>query len=190
MVEWWHKHIELLIEYHPSEEIINNAINTLKVMTFREGAKEFLENMKNRNIPIIIISAGIGNFIKQFLIKNNCNFNNIYIVSNFLKFENGIATGITENIIHSLNKNEISLPENIKKIIEHRQNIILLGDSISDINMAKNNTRKNILKIGFLEENINKNRPYYEKQFDIVCTNNTGYSELSEKLSILKNDIN
>lgn len=184
MTEWWNKHIGLFIKYQLSEEVINSAAKNLRVMAFREGAKEFLENMRDRNIPVIIISAGIGNFIEQFLIKNNCNFDNIYIVSNFLRFENGIATGVSDNVIHSLNKNEVSLPIEIKKIIENRKNIILLGDSISDIRMAREDAREEALKIGFLEENVEENEPYYLKQFDVVCTDNTGYSELYKKLQL------
>ena len=83
-------------------------------MAFREGAKEFLKSMNDRNIPIIVISAGVGNIIQQFLINNDCNFPNIYICSNFLEYENGIIQGVRDNnLIHPLNKNEISLPANI-----------------------------------------------------------------------------
>ncbi len=186
MSEWWNKHIALFMKYQLSEEVINIASRNLRVMALREGAREFLENMHSRNIPVIVISAGIGNFIEQFLIKNNCNFDNIYIVSNFLKFENGIAIGVSDNVIHSLNKNEVSLPDEIKELIQNRNHIILLGDSISDIRMAREDAREDALKIGFLEEKIDENRPYYEEQFDVVCTDNTGYSELCQKLSILK----
>ena len=186
MTEWWNKHIGLFIKYKLSEEVINNAARNLRVMAFREGAKEFLESMNDRNIPVIIISAGIGNFIEQFLIMNDCNFPNIFIVSNFIKFENGIAVGVSDNIIHSLNKNEVSLPEEIKTLIKNRPNIILLGDSISDIRMANEDARTNALKIGFLEEKIEENKPYFDEQFDVVCTDNTDYNELSAQIRILR----
>ena len=186
MTEWWNKHIGLFVKYKLSEEIINDAARNLRVMSFREGAKEFLKSMNDRNIPVIIISAGIGNFIEQFLIKNDCNYDNIFIVSNFIKFKDGIAIGVSDNIIHSLNKNEVSLPSQIKELIKNRDNIILLGDSIEDIKMAKEESRDNALKIGFLEEKVEENKPYFEKQFDIVCTNNTDYNQLSDKIRILK----
>ena len=186
MIEWWNKHIGLFVKYQLSEEVINTAARNLRVMSFRDDAREFLENMRDRNIPVIIISAGIGNFIEQFLIKNDCNFDNIYIVSNFLKFENGIATGVSDNVIHSLNKNEVSLPDEIKKLIANRKNIILLGDSIADIRMARDDARREALKIGFLEEKVDENKSYYSEQFDVVCTDNTGYNELFKKLCILK----
>lgn len=185
MTEWWEKHINLLIKYKMSEEVINKAANDYRIMSFRKGAKEFLQNMKDRNIPVIIISAGIGNFIKQFLIKNGCDFDNIFIVSNFIKFEKGMAVGITGNVTHSLNKNEVFLPNEISELIEKRENIILLGDAISDIRMAKEEDRDKALKIGFLEEKAKENQKYFEDNFDVVCTENTGYNELSSRLSIL-----
>ena len=142
--------------------------------------------MKEIDIPVIIISAGIGNFVKQFLIKNQCDYDNIFIVSNFIKFENGIASGIIGNVTHSLNKNEVSLPSNVSKLIENRPNIILLGDNVSDVRMAKDEGRNKALKIGFLEEKVEENKKHFEDNFDIVCTDNTGFDELSNKISILK----
>lgn len=186
MTEWWNKHISLLIKYKMSEEVINEAAKDPKAMSFRKGAKEFLENMRDRNIPVIIISAGIGNFIKQFLIKNQCDFENIFIISNFIKFENGVAVGIIGDVIHSLNKNEVSLQSEIGRLIEKRPNIVLLGDCISDIRMTKEDDNSKLLKIGFLDEKIEENKKYYEENFDIVCTDNTGYDELSSKVLILK----
>lgn len=185
MSEWWNKHINLFIKYKLKKEVINNAANDLRVMSFRNGAKEFLENMQKRKIPVIIISAGIGNFIEQFLIKNNCNFDNIFIVSNFIKFENGVAVGVKDNITHSLNKNAVYLPNEVKNIIKNRNNIILLGDQISDILMAKEEDREKAIKIGFLEEKVEENKNHYFEAFDIVCTDDTGFTEIKQKI---KND--
>lgn len=184
MIEWWNKHIDLFVKYKLSEDVVNNAARSVDVMSFREGAKEFLENMKERNIPVIIISAGIGNFIEQFLIKNECYFENIYIVSNFIKFENKIAVGISDMIIHSLNKNEVALTGEIKELIKDRNNIILLGDSLSDVKMVREDKKNDALKIGFLDEKIEDNLSYFEEQFDIVCTNNTSYKELVKKIKL------
>jgi 5'-nucleotidase len=186
MVEWWNKHINLFVKYQIPESVISTATKDLSVMKFRAGGREFLENMKKRNIPVIIISAGIGNFIEQFFEINKCNFDNIYIVSNFIKFENGVAVGVADNVIHSLNKNEVALTKEIKDKLGTRHNIILMGDSIGDVKMAREEVRKDALKIGFLEENVEESKPYFEKEFDVVCTNNTGLDELSKDLKILK----
>lgn len=182
MIEWWTKHINLFVEYKFKKNIIDNAINKKNIMEFRKGAKELLESLYKRKIPVIIISAGIGNFIEQFLEKNNCNFDNIYIISNFLKFDNGVAIGMRENIIHSLNKNEVNLPKNIKEKIKLRKNVILLGDNISDIKMINKEKRKEAFKIGFLEENIDENIDKYKENFDLICVNNKDFFELNDYL--------
>ena len=137
MNEWYRKNIETLAKFEITEEIINYAANNESVMSFRNGAIEFLKAMHDKNIPIIIISAGVGNIIEQFLIRYNCNYPNIYICSNFLEYENGIIKGVrNNNLTHPLNKNEVYLPQNIKSKITDRNNILLLGNSVLDINMV------------------------------------------------------
>lgn len=93
--------------------------------------------------------------------------------------------GVSDNVIHSLNKNEVALPDYLKKLVSDRPNIILLGDSISDIKMAKEEMRNNALKIGLLEEKVSDNIEIFLEQFDVVCTENTNYVELSEQIPLI-----
>ena len=72
------KNIQTLKDFAITEEIINYAASE-SMMTFRDGAKYFLKSMYDKKIPIIIISAGVGNIIEQFLIRNNCYYSNILI---------------------------------------------------------------------------------------------------------------
>ena len=181
MNEWWTKHLNLFIKYQVSEEIIKKESINHHTMTLRKGAKEFLEKLNKDNIPVIIISAGIGNFIESFLKAHNCYYDNIHIISNFITFENGIATGIKSNLIHSQNKNEISMSQEIKNYISTRSNTIILGDNTGDAYMSPD---KNALRIGFLEEKLSENKKHYEEKFDIVCIN-SDFNEILENISIL-----
>lgn len=105
MSEWYNKNIETLKKFGITEQTINYSANNENIMYFRDGAKEFLKEMNDRGIPIIVISAGVGNIIQQFLINNDCNFPNIYICSNFLEYEDGVIRSIRDNnLIHPLNK--------------------------------------------------------------------------------------
>lgn len=187
MNEWWSKVIYLFVKYKLKEEVVNNATSNIQIMKFRDGGKEFLTDMYNNNIPVIIISAGIGNFIEQFLKYNNCMFNNIYLISNFIRFENGIAVGIEDTIIHTFNKNIVSLNENILNKIGDRKNIVLLGDNLADIKMVPDEKRDDTVRIGFLDYNIEENLGKYKENFDIVGTNDTSFKELSKVLKLNKN---
>ena len=70
MIEWWNKHIELYKKYKFTKEIIDEVASDTEAMILRTGSKEFLKKLYEKNIPVIIISAGIGNFIETFFRKN------------------------------------------------------------------------------------------------------------------------
>ncbi len=189
MQEWWLKIIDLSIKYEVTNSIIKELINNQNIIKFRPGAKKLLKNMHQRNIPIIIISAGLGNLIEEFLKVNNCYYDNIYIISNFLEFNNNLVTGIKGKIIHSLNKNETSLSSTIKTKLNNRHNTILFGDQIADIGMLSPTNQNTAIKIGFLEEKVKENKKHYLNNFDIVCTNKTSYNNLIKEFPILYKDI-
>ena len=112
--EWFKKHIELFVKYKTKESVFETAATDFRIMEFRPGAKEFIHFLNKNGIPLIIISAGIGNFIEIFLKHNDCLLDNVYITSNKIVFKDGIACGVDNNIIHSLNKNEVSLQNSIQ----------------------------------------------------------------------------
>lgn len=156
MKDWFQKHINLLIKYKISDEIFKKASKDLSMLEFRKGAKEFIDFLHKNNIPLIIISAGIGNFIEAFLKENNCYFDNVYISSNKIIFKDGIACGAQKDIIHSLNKNEISLPKKIKEKLKDKKQVILLGDQLSDLNMIDYSKHDSIISVGFIVEESQK----------------------------------
>ena len=180
--EWYQKHIGLFIKYNLSEEIFKEAATNLRIMAFRPGAKEFIKFLHDNNIPLIIISAGVGNFIETFLEKNDCYFDNVYVSSNKILFKDGIATGVGKNIIHSLNKNEVSLPDDIKDKIKGRENVLLLGDQVSDLNMVDKKSHKQVITIAFSTEDYPINDLI--ANFDVVCEKDDDYFSLKNKFFI------
>ena len=105
MIEWYQKCMNLYYKYHLTQEKLAASIQKSNLI-FRDGAKEFLQKAYQENIPIIILSAGIGNVIEQFLKETNCYFDNIYIIGNFIEFdENGNMKKFDHSkIVHTLNK--------------------------------------------------------------------------------------
>jgi len=152
--KWFLKHIQLFIKYQVKEELFLEVARNHQVMEFRRGAKDFFRFLNEHNIPVIIISAGIGNFIKLFLESNGCYYDNIYISSNMITFKSGVADSVEGNVIHSLNKNEVSLPDDIKNRLNKRKNVLLLGDQISDLKMVCDDVHDEVLKVGFVTEGM------------------------------------
>lgn len=189
MNEWYIKHIQLFVKYQFQQNLIKKAAKDLNIMEFRDGAKEFLQFLHEKKVPLIIISAGIGNFIKYFLVSNGCAYDNIYIISNMILFENGFATGVGDSIIHSLNKNEVSLPKFIQDKIENRSQILLLGDQLSDTRMVDEIKRDKTIRVGFLTEDSKQDLDLYKSEFDIVCAEDSSFKELGKILfKIYKKD--
>ena len=171
MREWWEKHYELLtasgLSFSDLEDIVENGH-----LKFREGVLEFLDFLNERNIPLIILAAtGCGDAIPPFFKKFDRDYPNIFYVTNrYVWDENGKAVSIKKPIVHSLNKDETILPEipEVRKVIENRKNVILLGDSLGDLGMIEGFDYDNLLRIGFLNFNGGASENDYKKSFDAV----------------------
>ena len=127
--------------------------------------------MYENDIPVIILSAGIGNAIEQFLKDNNCLFKNMYIISNFIEFDKNEKAKKFDNskIIHTLNKNmKGHLTKEFQEKMSNKEYRLLIGDLIEDIKMVDENELNKTLKIGILDNNVKKNYNIYKKYFDIV----------------------
>ena len=176
MREWWLKHYQLLIKSGLSKKHLKIVIDSQKIK-LRKGAKDFFKLLSLIKIPIVIMSAsGLGaEAISMFLKKEKCFYSNIYIISNSFKWDkNGKAIGVKEPVIHSLNKDE-TMVKNFPfyKKIKNRKNVILLGDSPEDVGMIEGFAYKNLIKIGFLNEDVNKNLKLYKKVFDVLILNDS-----------------
>ena len=113
---------------------------------------------------------------------HDCYYDNIYISSNIIEFRDGVASGVKNNIIHSFNKNEVSLPDEIKVKINNRKNVILLGDQLSDLKMVEYNKHDKVITIGFMTEETEQYKKDYEEAFDILLERDDDYSNILETL--------
>jgi len=194
MLEWWSVHYKLLVESGLNEKVIEKLVEdiiTSKIIEFRKGANVFFNLTKEKNIPIMILSAaGIGNMINLFLKRNNFLYDNIYFIGNTLEFDKkGNFTGVKDNkIIHVLNKNEKEIEAlQVYREIENRRNIILLGDSLADLNMLEGITFKSLIKIAFYNNN-EENLEEFKKNFDMIILNDGSFEPINELMKeILEN---
>jgi HAD superfamily hydrolase (TIGR01544 family) len=170
MNEWRFKHLSLLIEYKVQREQITNV--TKEYMEFREWVKEFFANAKQHNIPIIIVSAWIGNFIEEFLQFQGIDMSNVAIESNFLLYdEHGNVIGMDKtHIIQPLNKNQHILTQKSLNLVWIRKNALVLWDGTGDLRMIDLFDVESYISIWLL--NSETSPEYFDNSwFDIVSTN-------------------
>lgn len=145
-------------------------------MPMRLYTKELFKICEKKNIPAVIISAGIKDVIELWCQKFEINPN--LILSTDLTFSSeGYMDGWhKESLIHVLNKKEKGHHE-IQKIKSERPNTILIGDSLDDASMIDG--EENVLRIivnNPREDNKNiKIEELFEK-FDLVIKDGTLHS--------------
>jgi len=186
MHNWWMNHFKLLIKCKLNKKDIENVTKS-KYIKLRQGALEFFDLLHEYKIPLVIMSsAGLGyESISMILKRENRLYGNIYIISNSFKWDkNGNLISVKEPIIHSMNKDETVVHDypNIFKRIKNRKNVLLLGDTLEDIEMIKGFDYNNIIKIGFLNKNIKENLEYFKKNYDVVILNDGSMSYVNKLL--------
>ena len=175
MMEWWTKHFKLLIESKLNKKHLEKIIQSDKIW-FREGALEFIDLTHKYGIPFVIMSSsGVGDTLPMIFEREKRLYDNIHIITNLFKWDKkGYAKEVIKPIIHSLNKDETMLQDySFFKEIKNRKNVVLLGDNVEDIEMVKGFDYDNIIKIGFLNKDVEKNIGNYKKAFDIVILNDS-----------------
>ncbi|XP_021901359.1 7-methylguanosine phosphate-specific 5'-nucleotidase A [Carica papaya] len=187
MEEWWGKTHDLLIEGGLTYDAIKSSVASAYI-AFREGVVELFEFLEEREIPVLIFSAGLADIIEEVLRqKVHRYFKNIKIVSNRMVFDdNGRLISFKGKTIHSMNKNEHALdmaaplhdhlgdangPMNDNASVKQRTNVLLLGDHIGDLGMSDGLTYETRISVGFQNDNIEKNLDRYRDAFDIVYLN-------------------
>jgi len=169
MVEWSRLHEELIVGLPYREDEIKQAIIDAQI-SLRDGAEKVFRKLSDASVPVLVFSAGLGDVVSGVLKLNKLDLENIRVVSNFFRHEGGLIRGYNGSRIHVYNKNEHAV-ENMDyfKDLSHRPNVILMGDSLGDANMADGVKGEGaILKIGFLSVKIDHFLPQFLDNFDIV----------------------
>lgn len=185
MNEWWTKHFELLINSGLNKKDLEKVVKSKK-LELRLGVLGFLEILKKNDLPLVILSsAGLGaDSISLFLEYKKSNYDNICIISNAIEWDKkGKAIGFKKPIVHSMNKDETLLKEfDFFYKIEKRKNVILIGDTLEDASMIKGFDYDNLIAIGFLNEDIEKNLEAYRRNYDILILNDGNFDYVNELL--------
>lgn len=172
MDEWWHKHMQLLVDTWIKKSDIKKALWLGKIQ-FRDGVKIFLELLSKDNIPLVIISANaLGTESIQLCFEQAWfDTDNIDIISNEFEWdENWKAIWYKKPVIHVFNKDETVLAgfPDVGNKISTRTNIVLLWDSEGDPGMVEWFNADNVLKIWFLNKDVQSLKKRYQDLYDVI----------------------
>ena len=165
MNDWLFKSRDLFIDEGLNCSRISDIIYEQKHnVFFKKGVKNLFKLCHANSIPVLILSAGLGDVIKPILKQKRCNYKNIHIISNFFCLEDHAKK--SEYIsVYTKNTGPILKSKYAKQIID-RPNVLVIGDSLGDANMIDNIHSEIALKIGFVTNPINLD--IYNKCFDIA----------------------
>lgn len=166
----WNKHLKnyfkMFRKYKLTQNLLEKIVKNSNIK-IRKNFDVFLKFLNKNKIPVIIVSSGFGNTIETFLKINNLYYDNIYIISNFVVFDdNGRICKIPKKIITPTTKNKIKFDKKLKKYILNRKNKLIIGDVPDDIGMSKINKSHDTISIAFCNSNNNKDELL--SKFDIV----------------------
>nr|ACO10818.1 Cytosolic 5-nucleotidase III-like protein A [Caligus rogercresseyi] len=181
IAEWYTKLIELITVYITDAELVKKALDGSARVELRDGVSDFVSRLYESHIPLLIFSAGFGELIKNLMTSRGLMDSSLTrIHSNFLEFDpsSGKVLGIKEPVVHVFNKNGGSYLETLspagRESLTSRKNVFLLGDSLGDLSMSKGifeestESSTTVLKIGFLNHDIEAYMESYTSQYDIV----------------------
>ena len=183
MQEWWEEYYDMVLDYDLTQDIIKDIAKNGK-MHLRDNGETFFKILSDNNIPILILSAGIGNVIEEYLKVKNLVTDNVHIISNFYTFdENGKANGYNKPLIHTMNKSEVIIRNYpYHEEVENKKNIILLGDNINDVDMSEGMHHDNIIKIGFTYDKTEMVIDEFLNVYDVLITQDGDLDFVNELL--------
>merc|ERR1712070_1071585 len=193
MMEWCSKVNYLIGTQNLTQSDISDAVASSCDFHIREGVVETFGILLEKGIPIIILSAaGVGNVIdevvRQCIAKpdgtKGSPWPNVRVLSNTMIFDaDGNFSEFSEPLVHMYNKSLQDAPDDIRQILAGRDVGVLCGDSLGDLTMAHGHTTTDLLKFGFLNENVDERMGKYigtrgREAFDRIILNDGDWSPI------------
>jgi len=172
MESWWKEHFNLKKEKWLKKGMIQKAVQHPNVQ-LKKGVKEFIEFLQKNNVYLIVFSSSglwdesIKDVFDKFWVK----MDNIFVISNQLLFDkNWKFIWVKEPIIHGANKTLKTFinDKKIKEIIEDKEQVLLIWDSLWDLKMVDWLSFDKILKIWFYLEDKPEIENIWKQKYDIV----------------------
>ncbi|XP_078344696.1 cytosolic 5'-nucleotidase 3-like isoform X1 [Oculina patagonica] len=168
MVEWWTKSHELLTELGIKKDDLSQIVGDAAI-ALRDGVEWFFVKLHEKKVPVLIISGGLGDVIKEVIDQQSTLYDNVNIVANFFKYEQGVMVGFKDKLLFSNNKKEMTKDLPYFDKVKDRTNIIVMGDLPDDAHVSASPKDSEVdLTVGFLNDKVDERLHDYMDAFDVV----------------------
>ncbi|KAM7448258.1 7-methylguanosine phosphate-specific 5'-nucleotidase [Porites harrisoni] len=168
MIEWWTKAHELITELGLKKDDITQVVEDSPI-ALRDGVEWLFVKLHEKHVPLLIISGGLGDIIKEVIDQQSTIYDNVTIVANFFKYEQGVMVGFKDKLLFSNNKREMTKDLEFFNRNKDRTSVIVMGDLPEDTHVSSSPKNPEVvLTIGFLNDKVNENLSNYMDAFDIV----------------------
>ncbi|KAJ3311397.1 hypothetical protein HDU93_005128 [Gonapodya sp. JEL0774] len=175
MVEWWTKAHELIVQLGCTRQDVVQMVQDTPVR-FREDARTVLTTCETKGVPVLVFSAGVADVIEEILRQNSLLLPNMSVVANHMIWsEENVCVGFKDPLVHVFSKSELSLPNS--HTLSDRPNVLLLGDSLGDLEMSSGVAHSVCLTIGYLNHHREALEKEYLEKYDVVVTDDVGFGE-------------
>ncbi|KAI9327322.1 pyrimidine 5'-nucleotidase [Zopfochytrium polystomum] len=170
MEDWWVQAHQVIVDAKLTRPDLTRMVAATPV-AYRDGVRELFAACAARDIPVLVFSAGLYDVIKEILEAAALKPPNVHIVSNRMQFDpdTGVCTSFASPLIHVFNKNEAKIAGSpYEASLAGRSRVLLMGDSLGDLQMGDGIACETLLTVGFLNHDTEKHLSAYTAAFDVV----------------------
>lgn len=179
METWWRKTFDKYLTLGLTKGMLPTMVHNAQLQ-LRHGISELMTLCKALEVPVTVVSAGLGDFIDMVL-KLGVGFDCARIVSNYMLFdEMGKLSGFAEPVIQSLRKS-IALQG---QVLAH--NAIVLGDRPRDVEVIKDVEVSETVCIGYYNGCGRVSREEFEENYDLLVLGDGDLDVVVELLGVVE----
>eukprot|EP01064_Diplonema_japonicum_P027896 TRINITY_DN4157_c0_g1_i1.p1 TRINITY_DN4157_c0_g1~~TRINITY_DN4157_c0_g1_i1.p1 ORF type:complete len:296 (+),score=68.20 TRINITY_DN4157_c0_g1_i1:610-1497(+) len=172
-VEWWRQYNRLLKKHSVKDDDIKSAVVSHPKKLMRPGVADFHETCHTKNIPFVVVSAGITNVVRWAFDKEHGHLPAPHIISNTLDAES--TSHPQEDPITSSTKHKAfhHAPSEVHSALSSAHITLVLGDRPADVHVLESHPygqedsgSHHFVKIGLIND-LSK-LPAFKESFDII----------------------
>jgi 5'-nucleotidase len=178
METWWRRTFDKYLTLGLTKGMLPTMVHNAQLQ-LRHGISELMTLCKALEVPVTVVSAGLGDFIDMVL-RLGVGFDCARIVSNYMLFdEMGKLSGFAEPVIQSLRKS-IALQG---QVLAH--NAIVLGDRPRDVEVIKDVEVSETVCIGYYNGCGRVSREEFEENYDLLVLGDGDLDVVVELLGVV-----